>query len=117
MGGAAALRQHVLRDGAVRARSCSANGGMRPASAGGIRSGFFRLLPRGRSVIDFGWGAALLAFLTLERVVELWWAKQNERRLFAAGGMEDGHSHLILIVLLHAAWIVGLWALAYDRPV
>jgi methyltransferase len=68
-------------------------------------------------VIDFGWGAALLAFLTLERVVELWWAKQNERRLFAAGGMEYGHSHLILIVLLHAAWIVGLWALAYDRPV
>jgi methyltransferase len=67
-------------------------------------------------VIDFGWGAALLTFLTLQRIAELWWARQNECRLFAAGGVEYGRAHLPLIVLLHAAWIIGMWALAYDRP-
>jgi methyltransferase len=66
-------------------------------------------------VIDFGWGAALLTFLTLQRIAELWWARQNERRLFAAGGVEYGRAHLPLIVLLHAAWMIGMWALAYDR--
>ena len=35
----------------------------------------------------------------------------------ASGGIEYGHSHLPLIILLHAAWMAGLWLLAYDRPV
>jgi methyltransferase len=47
----------------------------------------------------------------------LWWARQNERRLLAAGGVEYGRSHLLLIVFLHAAWMIGMWVLAYDRPV
>ena len=68
-------------------------------------------------MIDFGWGAALLAFLTAQRIAELWWVRQNERRLFAAGGVEYGRAHLPLMVLLHAVWIVGMWVLAYDRPV
>lgn len=68
-------------------------------------------------MIQFGWGAALLGFLTLQRVAELWWARQNQRRLFAAGGVEYGGSHLPLIVFLHGAWLIGMWALAYDRPV
>jgi len=68
-------------------------------------------------MIDFDWGALLLAYLTVQRVVELRWATQNERRLFQAGGVEFGRSHLLLIVLLHAAWMAGLWGLAYDRPI
>lgn len=68
-------------------------------------------------MIHLGWGSALLAFLTLQRIAELWWARQNERRLLAAGGVEYGRSHFPLIVILHAAWIIGLWALAYDRSV
>jgi methyltransferase len=68
-------------------------------------------------VIEFGWGAALLGFLTLQRIAELWWARQNERRLLAAGGVEYGRSHLLLIVFLHAAWLIGMWVLAYHRPV
>jgi methyltransferase len=68
-------------------------------------------------VIEFGWGAALLGFLTLQRIAELWWARQNERRLLAAGGVEYGRSHLLLIVFLHAAWMIGMWVLAYDRPI
>ena len=67
--------------------------------------------------VHFDSGAALLAFVTLQRIAELWWARQNERRLFAAGGAEYGRSHLVLIVLVHAAWLIGMWALAYDRPV
>jgi methyltransferase len=65
----------------------------------------------------FGTGAILLAYLTVQRLAELWWAKQNEARLMAAGGTEYGHSHLPLIILLHATWMAGLWLLAYDRPV
>jgi methyltransferase len=67
--------------------------------------------------MGFGTGAILLAYLTVQRLAELWWAKQNEARLMAAGGIEYGHSHLPLIILLHAAWMAGLWLLAYDRPV
>jgi methyltransferase len=65
----------------------------------------------------FGSGAILLAYLTVQRLAELWWAKQNEGRLMAAGAIEYSHSHLPLIILLHAAWMAGLWLLAYDRPV
>ena len=65
----------------------------------------------------FGSGAILLAYLTMQRLIELWWAKQNEARLMASGGIEYGHSHLPLMILFHAAWMAGLWLLAYDRPV
>jgi len=68
-------------------------------------------------VIEFGGGTALLVFITLQRIAELWWAKRNERGLFAAGGIEYGRSHLPLIVCLHASWLVGMWVLAYDRPI
>jgi methyltransferase len=68
-------------------------------------------------MIDFGWGAALLAYLTVQRVAELWWAKENEQRLFAAGGIEYGRSHLLLIVALHATWMAGLWVLGYHRSI
>ena len=67
-------------------------------------------------MIEFGWGAALLGFVTLQRIAELWWARQNERRLLAAGGVEYDRSHFPFIVLLHATWLIGMWALAYNRP-
>ena len=65
----------------------------------------------------FGTGAILLAYLTVQRLAELWWAKGNETRLMASGGVEYGRSHLPLMILFHAAWLAGLWFLAYDRPV
>jgi methyltransferase len=65
----------------------------------------------------FGSGAILLAYLPVQRLVELWWAKANEARLMTSGGIEYGHSHLPLMILFHAAWLAGLWLLAYDRPV
>jgi methyltransferase len=69
------------------------------------------------AAMHLGMGAALLAFVTVQRLAECALAKRNETRLRAAGGVEYGAAHLPLMVLLHAAWLIGLWALAYDRPV
>jgi len=67
--------------------------------------------------MHFGGGAILLAYVTLQRLIELWWAKRNERRLLKVGGIEYGGSHLWLLVLLHAAWLAGLWVIAYGHSV
>jgi len=60
---------------------------------------------------------AVLAFVTVERLAELVWARRNTRRLLARGAHEAGARHYPLIVILHAAWLIGLWLLAWDRPV
>ena len=60
---------------------------------------------------------ALLAFVTLQRLVELPIARANTKRLLAEGGHEVGASHYPIIVALHAAWLVTLWWLAPDRPI
>jgi methyltransferase len=67
-------------------------------------------------VIVSGGAATLLGYLTVQRLAELCWAKQNEARLLAVGRIEYGRAHFPLMVVLHAAWLVGLWALAFDRP-
>ena len=59
---------------------------------------------------------AVLAFVTAQRLGELALAKRNTRRLLAQGGVERGAEHYPLIVGLHAAWLIGLWMLAWDRP-
>src|ERR1043165_6564784 len=60
---------------------------------------------------------ALLAFVTLQRVVELPMAGANTQRLLAAGSYEVGAAHYPLIVALHAAWLITLWWLAPGRSV
>lgn len=62
-------------------------------------------------------GPFVLAFVTLQRLGELWLARRNTRALMAKGAVEIGASHYPLIVGLHAAWLVGLWVLAWARPV
>ncbi len=59
----------------------------------------------------------ILALVTLQRLSELVIAQRNTRALLARGAMEVGASHYPLIVLLHAAWLIGLWILARDRAV
>ena len=59
----------------------------------------------------------LLTFVTTQRIGELVLARRNTARLKARGAVETGAEHYPLIVGLHAAWVVGLWALAWDRPV
>ncbi|KLK94887.1 membrane protein [Microvirga vignae] len=61
-------------------------------------------------------GLALLILVTLQRVGELAWARRNTRRLKARGAVEVASRHYCLIVLMHAAWLLGLWILAWDRP-
>jgi methyltransferase len=58
-----------------------------------------------------------LAFITLQRLGELWLAQRNTARLLAAGGREFGRSHYPWMVALHASWIAGLWWFGYGRAV
>jgi methyltransferase len=60
---------------------------------------------------------AFLGFITIQRLAELAIAGRNTRRLLARGAFEIGARHYPLIVLLHAAWLGGLWLLAWNRPV
>jgi methyltransferase len=60
--------------------------------------------------------AGLLALVTLQRLGELVLAGRNTQRLKARGAYEVAPGHYPLIVALHAAWLAGLWWLAWDRP-
>jgi methyltransferase len=59
----------------------------------------------------------ILGFVTAQRVAELRLSAGNEKRLRALGAHEVGAAHYPVMVALHAAWLVGLWMLAWDRPV
>jgi methyltransferase len=59
--------------------------------------------------------ALILGFVTLQRLGELVLARRNTARLLARGAQEVGGHHYPLIVLLHAAWLAGLWGLALHR--
>jgi methyltransferase len=58
--------------------------------------------------------ALILGLVTLQRLGELVLARRNTARLLARGAHEVGAAHYPLIVLLHAAWLAGLWYLAFD---
>ena len=54
----------------------------------------------------------VLGFVTVQRLAELVYARGNEKRLKARGAFEFAPGHYPAIVLLHAAWLAGLWGLA-----
>lgn len=58
----------------------------------------------------------VLSLVTAQRIGELLLARRNTRRLLARGALEVGAGHYPFIVALHAAWLIGLWLLAWDRP-
>jgi len=60
---------------------------------------------------------AVLAFVTVERVAELFLAKRNTARLLSRGAEEIAPGHYPIIVALHAAWLGGLWWLAWNLPI
>ena len=60
---------------------------------------------------------AILSFVTLQRLTELWLANRNTRRLLAEGAVEHGRGHYPLIVAVHAAWLIALWLAAPGRPI
>lgn len=59
----------------------------------------------------------MLALVTVERLVELWLAKRNTKRLLSMGAREHAPGHYPLIVALHAAWLASLWWLAPPRTI
>lgn len=59
----------------------------------------------------------VLALVTAQRLGELVLAGRNTRRLRQQGAVETGAGHYPFIVVLHAGWLLGLWALAWERPV
>lgn len=60
---------------------------------------------------------AMLAFVTMQRLVELPIAAANSRRLLAAGGLEAAPGHYPLLVAIHATWLISLWWLAPGKPI
>lgn len=56
----------------------------------------------------------VLLLVTLQRLAELVIARRNTARLLAEGAREASPKHYPLIVGLHAAWLTGLWIVAYD---
>jgi methyltransferase len=58
----------------------------------------------------------LLAFVTAERLAELWLARRNTAALLARGAFEVAPGHYPLIVLLHALWLLGLWLIGWAHP-
>ena len=62
-------------------------------------------------------GIAILAFVTAQRLFELWLADRNTKRLLANGAIEHGANHYPLIVGLHSLWLAALWWLAPGRPI
>jgi len=58
----------------------------------------------------------LLAFVTAERLAELWLARRNTASLLASGAHEVAPGHYPLIVLLHALWLAGLWVFGWSSP-
>ena len=59
----------------------------------------------------------ILSLVTLQRLVELYIAHRNTKRLIAKGGFEVGSGHYPLIVALHTVWLAGLWYLALNLTV
>jgi methyltransferase len=59
----------------------------------------------------------ILAIVTLQRVGELIISNYNTRKLVARGAVEVAARHYPLIVAVHAAWLISLWALGRDQLV
>jgi methyltransferase len=54
----------------------------------------------------------VLVAVTSQRLAELFYSRRNESLLRAEGAVEHAPGHYPAIVLLHAAWLIGLWVLA-----
>ena len=62
-------------------------------------------------------GVAVLAFVTLQRLAELWLSQRNTQRLLARGAYEVDSGPYPFIVTLHALWLATLWVLGPGPPI
>ena len=68
--------------------------------------------------MDIGLPQLLILLVALQRLGELIYARRNDRRLRAAGGVEYGGGHYPLLVGLHTAWLVALFvSVAPGTPI
>jgi methyltransferase len=68
--------------------------------------------------MDRTWAAvAILAFVILQRLVELRLADRNSKRLLAQGSVEYGRGHYPFLVALHMLWLAALCWWAPGRPI
>ena len=61
--------------------------------------------------------AAFLAFIIVQRLVELVIAKRNTARLISRGAIEHGAEHYPFMIMLHTAWIAALVLLGLNETV
>lgn len=59
----------------------------------------------------------ILALVTAQRGGELWLSRVHTRALMARGAVEIAAGHYPLMVVVHTAWLVSLWAFGRDQPV
>ncbi len=59
----------------------------------------------------------ILGLVTLQRIAELILSYHNTRGLMARGAVEVVPRHYPLMVAVHAAWLISLWAFGHDQPV
>jgi len=64
-----------------------------------------------------GEGAWLVAFLVVQRLIELAFAQFNTGRLRAQGAVEFGAAHYPLMIVLHSLWLLALWVFGHAQPV
>ena len=63
------------------------------------------------------WPIIIIAFVAVQRLLELALARRNTAQLLARGAHEVGANHYPLIVGFHAVWLLGLVWLARDQVV
>jgi len=63
--------------------------------------------------------AALLAYVVIERLLEMVIARRNTRRLMAEGAQEHGASHYPFMIALHVSWLAAIlgWVAWMPRDI
>jgi methyltransferase len=59
----------------------------------------------------------ILAAVTAQRGGELLLARAHTNALMARGAVEIAATHYPLMVVVHTAWLISLWAFGYDQPI
>jgi methyltransferase len=60
-------------------------------------------------------GTILLAYLTLQRTIELIVARRHTEALLRKGAYEVGAKHYPAMVALHASWLATLWIFGWNH--
>jgi methyltransferase len=59
----------------------------------------------------------ILALVTAQRGGELWLSRAHTQALMERGAVEIAPGHYPLMVAVHTAWLISLWAFGYDQPI